>query len=429
MQNSKLVWTTVQRKVNDLIPYDKNPRRISTEKFNKLKKSLSKFNLVEIPAIDLDGRICAGHQRIKVLQLLGRGEEHIEVRVPNRKLTEDEYKQYMLTSNAVIGEWDFEKLKDFDVDMLLDVGFDQQELNSIWTKSVEVQDDDFDVDNEIKKIKNPSTKLGDVITLGRHKIICGDSTDPHVIKKLFESDKASMVYSDPIYNIKIDYNKGIGGKQSYGGSVVDNRSEAAYTELLRKSIINALSVTTKDAHIFYWSDQKYIWLIQTLYKELGIDNKRVCLWVKNGHNPTPTVAFNKCYEPCTYGTIGSPYLSQEKQNLTEVLNKEIGTGNDMLSDIGDIWTAKRLSGKDYEHATSKPPKLHEKAILRCTKPGDIILDSFLGSGSTLIAGEQLQRTVYGIELEPVFCDVVIKRWEKLTGRKAQVKRDEKTQEG
>lgn len=429
MQNSKLVWTTVQRKVNDLIPYDKNPRRISTEKLSKLKKSLSKFNLVEIPAIDLDGRICAGHQRIKVLQLLGRGEEHIEVRVPNRKLTEDEYKQYMLTSNAVIGEWDFEKLKDFDVDMLLDVGFDKQELNSIWTKSVEVQDDDFDVDNEVKKIKNPSTKLGDVITLGRHRIICGDSTDPHVIKKLFESYKASMVYSDPIYNIKIDYNKGIGGKQSYGGSVDDNRSEAAYTELLRKSIINALSFTTKDAHIFYWSDQKYIWLIQTLYKELGIDNKRVCLWVKNGHNPTPTVAFNKCYEPCTYGTIGSPYLSREKQNLTEVLNKEIGTGNDMLSDIGDIWTAKRLSGKDYEHATSKPPKLHEKAILRCTKPGDIILDSFLGSGSTLIAGEQLQRTVYGIELEPVFCDVIIKRWEKLTGLKAQVKRDEKTQEG
>ena len=187
----------------------------------------------------------------------------------------------------------------------------------------------------------------------------------------------------------------------------------------------SLSVAKKDLHIFYWSDQRYIWLMQTLYQELGISNKRVCLWVKNGHNPTPTSAFNKCYEPCTYGTKGSPYLSTDKQNLNEVLNKEIGTGNEMLDQIGDIWAVKRLSGKEYEHATSKPPKLHEKAILRCTRPGDVILDSFLGSGSTLIAGEQLKRRVYGIELEPVFCDLVIKRWEKLTGLKATVNRDEK----
>jgi DNA modification methylase len=141
------------------------------------------------------------------------------------------------------------------------------------------------------------------------------------------------------------------------------------------------------------------------------------LWVKNGHNPTPQVAFNKCYEPCIYGTIGSPYLSKKEQGLTEIMNKDISTGNESLDDI-NLWTAKRLSSKDYSHATSKPTELHEKAIRRCTRPGDIILDSFGGSGSTLIAGEQLKRKVYVVELEPIFCDLIVKRYEKLTGKKA-----------
>ena len=420
-----LIWHTEKRVVDDLLPSPKNPRVMSDKTMEDLKKSLRKFNLVEIPAIDLDGKICAGHQRIRALQVLGRGKEEIEVRVPNRKLTEEEYKRYMLTSNAVIGDWDFEKLKDFDLDLLVDIGFDRLELDNIWAKDTEVEDDDFDVEKEVKKIREPKTKLGDVIALGKHKIICGDSTDPKVVQKLFGDEKTSMIYSDPIYNIGVDYDKGIGGKRGYGGKVEDNRKEEAYRDLIKRSMVNALSVAKKDLHIFYWSDQRYIWLMQTLYQELGISNKRVCLWVKNGHNPTPTSAFNKCYEPCTYGTKGSPYLSTDKQNLNEVLNKEIGTGNEMLDQIGDIWAVKRLSGKEYEHATSKPPKLHEKAILRCTRPGDVILDSFLGSGSTLIAGEQLKRRVYGIELEPVFCDLVIKRWEKLTGLKATVNRDEK----
>jgi len=137
------------------------------------------------------------------------------------------------------------------------------------------------------------------------------------------------------------------------------------------------------------------------------------------------VAFNKCYEPCIYGTRGSPHLSEEKLDLNEVLNKEITTGNTMLDEIGDVWIAKRLAHKEYEHATSKPPNLHEKAILRCTSPGNIILDSFLGSGSTLIAGEQLKRRVFGVEQEPIFCDLIIKRWEYLTGRKAETIQYEK----
>jgi len=422
---TSLVWLTVIRKVNDLIPYSKNPRKISKEQMENLKKSLKKFGLAEIPCIDTDNKIIAGHQRIKALQLLGQGEEMIDVRIPNRKLTQEEYDQYLITSNAVTGEWDFELLKDFDLDLLTDIGFDANLLTNIWDDDVSLKDENFDVEKELSKIKTPKTKPGDIIELGSHKLICGDSTNPETLKILFGKEKASMIYSDSVYNINLDYNKGLGGKQNYGGEVIDKRTDEEYKEFLRQSLVAALTVTKPDCHVFYWNTEQQIWIVQTLYRELGISNKRVCLWVKNGHNPTPQVAFNKCYEPCIYGTIGSPYLSKKEQGLTEIFNKDITTGNDSLDEI-NIWTAKRVSSKEYSHATTKPVELHEKAIRRCTKPGDIILDSFGGSGSTLIAGEQLKRKVYLIELEPVFCDLIIKRYEKLTGKKARlINQDEK----
>ena len=422
---TSLVWLTVIRKVNDLLPYSKNPRKISKEQMENLKKSLKKFGLAEIPCIDTDNKIIAGHQRIKALQLLGQGEEMIDVRIPNRKLTQEEYDQYLITSNAVTGEWDFELLKDFDLDLLTDIGFDANLLTNIWDDDVSLKDENFDVEKELSKIKTPKTKPGDIIELGSHKLICGDSTNPETLKILFGKEKASMIYSDSVYNINLDYNKGLGGKQNYGGEVIDKRTDEEYKEFLRQSLVAALTVTKPDCHVFYWNTEQQIWIVQTLYRELGISNKRVCLWVKNGHNPTPQVAFNKCYEPCIYGTIGSPYLSKKEQGLTEIFNKDITTGNDSLDEI-NIWTAKRVSSKEYSHATTKPVELHEKAIRRCTKPGDIILDSFGGSGSTLIAGEQLKRKVYLIELEPVFCDLIIKRYEKLTGKKARlINQDEK----
>ena len=420
---NKLFWHTERRKINNLLPYSKNPRSISDKQMNDLKRSLRKFNLVEIPAIDVDGKIVAGHQRVRALRILGRGEELIEVRIPNRKLTQKEFDQYNISSNFLSGDWDFEKLKSFDLDLLLDVGFDKSELADIWNEHLGVENDNFDEENELAKIKVPKTKLGDLIELGPHKIICGSSTEPVTIKRLFGKNSAAMIYSDPPFNLGIDYNSGIGGKRNYGGDVNDKRTDDEYKDFIKKSLKCALSVAKDDVHVFYWSDQSYIWLIQTLYRELGIASKRVCLWLKNSQNPVPSVAFNKCYEPCTYGVRGKPFIAPKIQNLNEVLNKELTTGNSLLEetlDHLDVWMVKRLSGKDYEHATSKPPKLHEKAIRRCTRPGDIIFDSFLGSASTLIAAEQLKRRVFGVELEPAFCDLAIKRYEMLTRNKAKI---------
>ena len=420
----KLEWKTIKKTVNELVPQKINPRMITDKQMSDLTRSLKKFNLVEIPAVDLNGQILAGHQRIKSLKILGRGDELIDCRVPNRKLTEKESKEYLIASNKLGGDFDYELLKSFDFETLEFAGFSQIELGELWDKEKEVADDEFDVDNELKKIKDPITKLGNVIHLGNHKIICGDSTKQETLDKLFGKEKASLIYSDPIYNISVNYSGGIGGHSDYGGNVNDTRSFEEYKKFLKDSMECALSVSEKDTHVFYWCDQIYIGVVQDLYRSLGIENKRVCLWLKNNQNPVPSVAFNKAYEPVVYGVRGKPFLA-DINNLNEVLNKELSTGNNLLDEINDIWMAKRLSAKDYEHATSKPPQLHEKAIKRCTKPNGIILDSFLGSGSTLIAGEALGRRIYGCELEPQFCDLIVRRYEKLTGRKAVYEKDKK----
>ena len=404
-----LSWTTVQKTVNELVPQITNPRTITDKQMEALKQSLEKFNLVEIPAIDFDGTILAGHQRIKALQLLGRGTELIDVRLPNRKLSTEESDQYLIGSNKLGGDWDFELLKDFDFDMLVDSGFEKLELTEFWDKKKEVEDDDFDEAKELKKITTPTTQLGDIIHLGKHKVMCGDSTNPDNLKRLLGNEKASMIYSDPVYNIDIDYNGGIGGKQNYGGDVYDTRSEQEYYDFLSKALEVSLAVSEEDTHVFYWCDQVYIGYLQDIYRKQGLVNKRVVLWLKNNQNPVPMVAFNKVYEPCVYGVRGKPYLNSGLTTNNEVMNQELGTGNELFDQVNDIWTAKRLSGKDYEHATSKPITLHTKAIKRCTKPNDIIIDSFLGSGSTLLCAEQLDRRVYGCELEPAFCDLIIKR--------------------
>ena len=425
MNNTQLTWHTESRKVDSLLPHKKSPRKISKEQAERLKKSLEKYGLVEIAAIDLDGTILAGHQRMKALQLMGQGDTMVDVRVPNRKLTDNEAETYLIGSNAIHGEWDFDLLKGFEMDLLIDLGFDQKELDDIWNKEMKKE---FDVEKELKEIKKAKTNLGDIIYLGNNRLICGDSTKSETLERLFGDERASMIMSDPIYNISIDYNKGIGGKQAYGGMVNDSKTDEEYKTFLKSSMEAALTVTKPDAHVFYWSDETYIWLIQTLYRELGITNKRVCLWLKNSQNPVPSVAFNKCYEPCTYGVRGNPPLTKGVTKLNEVLNADMTTGNELLQQVHDfftIWPEARLSSKDYEHSTMKPPALYEKAIRRCSKAGDIILDSFNGSGSNLIAAQRLGRRVYAVEIEPKFCDLTIKRFEAETGLKAKVIRNEK----
>lgn len=422
MPKTKLKWTTIKRKVNNLVPYNGNPRVMSEKQIEDLKKSLIKFNLVEIPAIDLDSKILAGHQRIKILQLLGRGEELIEVRSPNRKLTKQEYEQYLLTSNAVRGDWNYDLLRDFETDLLLDIGFSDEELSHLWDDALDVEDDEFFVEKELEKIKTTDIKRGDIFALGQHKLICADSTNSVLVKKLVGKKLVNFINTDLPYNIGLNYSTGIGGKKNYGGRTNDNKTDEEYQKFIKQIISNSLVVAKPDCHAFFWCDEKYIGLLQKLYKQNGINQKRLCMWLKDNQNPTPQIAFNKVTEFCLYGTRGSPYLSNKVKNFNEILNKEVGTGNRLIDDILDmlnIWLVKRLPGIEYEHPTEKPPTLYEKALRRCSKPGDIILDLCAGSGSLGIACEQLKRTAYLSEIEPIFCQLIINRYEKYANKKVK----------
>lgn len=156
--DEKLIWHNEKRKVNDLIPFKKNPRKISKKQIEDLKKSLEKFNLVEIPAIDTNNKIIAGHQRLKILQILGRGEEEIDVRMPNRKLTDEEFEEYNIRSNKNTGEWDYNLLADLDEDLLKLVGFEEQELEKHFLDDFD--DDAFNFDYKFGTI-NAWVRIGD----------------------------------------------------------------------------------------------------------------------------------------------------------------------------------------------------------------------------------------------------------------------------
>ncbi|MFA7309062.1 MAG: DNA methyltransferase [Patescibacteria group bacterium] len=410
-------WHTEKRKVSDLVPYSKNPRTLSAQQKKDLTKSITKFDLVEIPAINLDNTVIAGHQRLFILRELGRGEELIDVRVPSRLLDQKEFDEYLLRSNRNTGSWNFDLLKEFDTEFLLDIGFDDTDLSSIWDDVLELEDDSFNEEEEIEKALTTDIQSGDLFQLGNHRLLCGDSTDMEAVQKLVGETRVHMVYCDSPYNISLDYNKGIGGKANYGGAVNDSLSDDAFRLFTKQTLGNALGVAQKDTHLFWWCDERYVGMVQSVYEELGIKYQRTCLWIKNGINPTPQIAFSKLYEPCVYGTVGKPYLSDKHTKFAEILNTEVGIGNATLDDVADlidIWLVKRDASDDYNHPTQKPLTLHERPLMRCTKIGDTVLDLFGGSGSTLLACEQLKRVAYLIEQSPVFCQLIINRWENLT---------------
>lgn len=413
--SSKKQLEIVSVPINELKVAQYNPRKWDKGAIDQLTESIKRFGLVDPILVNSSPKrkniTIGGHFRLKIAKDLG----YTEVPVVFLNLSEEQEKELNLRLNRNTGDWDFEMLKDFDINLLLDVGFDDSDLSIIWDEALGVENDNFKTRKELEKAKkNPQTKEGEMFQLGKHRLLCGDSTDPNVLQKLLGETKIDMIYADGPYNISLDYERGLGGKKNYASQKVDdNKTYEDYRIFLEKTLQNGLKHCKKDAHIFYYCDQNYIGLLQDLYQKNGIKNQRVCLWIKNNANPTPQVAFSKQYEPCVYGTIGKPFLSEKSLNFTEILNPEIGTGNrtiDDITDLLDIWLIKRLPTTEYLHPTEKPCTLHERPLKRCTKPADTVLDLFGGSGSTLIACEQLGRKSFLVEKDPAFCDVIIARY-------------------
>lgn len=410
---AKILWRIEKRKVKDLIPADYNPRKIGEKEKADLSESIEQYGAV-IPLVinagKRDNRLIGGHQRLGIY--IDRGMEEVDVMVPDRELTLEEEMRLNLRLNKNLGEWDEEKLQDLNVEMLLEVGFGDEELSNIFD-NVEILEDEGLLKRAIEKAQRETTvKLGDLYELGNHRLFCGDARDEKNVEKLMGDKKANMIYCDPPYNIGLDYSKGVGtvGKEDY----------FAFIETTVRNILKFSNL--KNLHAFYWCDERYIWLMQSIFAKVGLDNKRVCFWVKNNASPTPQIAFNKVYEPCVYATKGRPFLNPNYRNLNEIMNKEIGTGNEVIDDIMEIfniWIMKRDTPQEYEHPTQKPIALHEKPLKRCTAPGDLVVDLFGGSGSTLMACEQINRRCFMMEIDPVFCQTIINRWEEYANRKAK----------
>src|SRR3989338_2939866 len=413
-----------QVNIKDLKPVTYNPRKWDDKIISDMKESISRFGLVD-PLIvngapDRKNIVIGGHLRLKVATLLGFTEiPVVYLHIPDI----EREKELNLRLNKNVGDWDVELLKALDTDLLLDVGFTPDELNSFFDDVLELTDDGFDVEEELSKITAPESKPGDLYELGEHRLLCGDAFKSADVAKLMGSDKAHTIFCDPPYNIALDYRKGIGtnGKYTQEKLVNDNKGTVEYGKFIEDSLKNALAVSHPDIHVFFWCDERYVWLLQQLYEKHGVKNRRLCLWVKNNFDPTPQVAFNKVIELCVYGTRGSPTLNPNIKNVSEILNKEvnsIGSYDDIMS-IVQLWLVKRDATTDYEHPTQKPITLCEKPIKRCSAPGEIILDLFGGSGSTLIAAEQLKRRAFLTEIDPTFCDLIIRRYEQFTGNHAK----------
>jgi len=407
----------------DLKSASYNPRIHDDEALEQLKKSLQQHGFVEPVLLNSAPKryntIIGGHMRIKAAQMMGMKKvPAVYVCITDMK----KEKALNLRLNRVHGAWSFEDLKHFDIDLLLDTGFDASDLDQIWADALSIEDDGFNVEEAVLAIKMPQAKFGEIYQLGNHRISCNDATDLIAVQALVGNERMDMVTLDPVYGIGLDYNKGVSTKGKYAGSERDQLKGEEYRAFLKTSIENAMVVSKEDLHFFCWNDQRHIGIVQSLFEEVGLSNKSVCFWVKNNFSPVMGIAWNKSYEACMYGTRGKPYLNPDIRNLTEVLNKGVDPGNrqlDDITDLFDLWLVKRLNAQDYTHCTQKPIDVYEKPLRRCSKVGDNVLDLFSGSGTTLLACEQMKRRAFVTEKDPVFVDVCIRRYEEATGIKAK----------
>ena len=423
---NNLTWSSSKRKVKDLLPASYNTRKMTENERRDLEDSIKEFGTVVPIVLNTGSRsnvLIGGHQRVSIYADLGI--EEIDVMIPSRELDDKEERTLNLRLNKNTGSWNEEMLKGMDMNLLLEVGFGDEDLQALFD-DVDVIDDEFNIEKVLKETKVARVKPGEIWQLGDHRLLVGDSASLEQVQKLMGSGLADVIYADPPYNIGLDYSKGVSTTGKYEGSYTgkkDSKKDSVYASFIDSSIKTALTIAKPNAHIFYWCDERYIWLIQTLFCQNDIENKRVCLWIKNNFNMTPQVAFNKAYEPCVYGTIGKPFLNRNITNSNELLNKEIGSGNQVHEEILDIitlWLEKRDNAQSYEHPTQKPVTLNEKPLKRCSAPGHIVFSGFAGSGSDLIACQQLNRKWRGVEQDLIFATVILDRWEAFTNKKAKL---------
>lgn len=390
--------------ITKLVPYVNNARTHSPEQINKLRSSLREFGFINPVIIDRDFGVIAGHGRI-----LAAKEEGI-TEVPcvfADHLTEAQKKAYIIADNrmAMDAGWDEELLRveiealqadAFDLSL---TGFDEKELSDLFKDDADVQEDDFDVDAELEK---PTfSKSGDVWTLGRHRLICGDSTKAETFEILMQGRKANLVVTDPPYNVNYE---GTAGKIKN-----DNLADEKFYQFLFDAFSNIEKVMADDASIYVFHADTEGLNFRKAFNDAGFYLSGCCIWKKPslvlGRSP-----YQWQHEPCLYGWKKSgkhQWYADRKQTT--------------------IWEFEKTK-KNTDHPTMKPIPLLAYPIQNSSMSNTLILDPFGGSGSTLIACEQTDRSCYTIELDEKYCDVIVKRYIEQVGSAdgVSVERDGKT---
>ena len=390
--------------ITKLVPYVNNARTHSPEQITKLRASLREFGFINPVIIDRDFNVIAGHGRI-----LAAKEEGIK-EVPcvfADHLTEAQKKAYIIADNrmAMDAGWDeellrveIESLQGMDFDPLL-TGFDEKELAALFDDGIEAKEDDFDVDAELEK---PCfSRLGDVWTLGRHRLVCGDSTKPETYTMLMGETKANLVITDPPYNVNYE---GSAGKIKN-----DNMAGEKFYEFLLAAFKNMESVMATDASIYVFHADTEGLNFRRAFADAGFYLSGCCLWKKQslvlGRSP-----YQWQHEPVLYGW---------KKNGKH----QWYTGRKETT----IWEFDKPK-KNGDHPTMKPIPLLAYPIGNSSMANSVVLDPFGGSGSTLIACEQTDRICRTIELDEKFCDVIVNRYIEQVGSADDVSvlRDGKT---
>lgn len=377
--------------VDKLVPYQNNARTHSPEQINKLRSSLREFGFINPIIIDKDYGIIAGHGRL----LAAKEEGMTEVPcVFADHLTEAQKKAYIIADNrmALDAGWDEELLRveiealqaeAFDLAL---TGFDEKELSKLFDGGNDIEDDNFDADEELKK--PVFSKAGDIWRLGPHRLVCGDSTKAETYETLMEGKKANLVVTDPPYNVNYE---GTAGKIQN-----DNMASEKFFDFLFDAFSNMEKVMADDASIYVFHADTEGLNFRRAFDAAGFYLSGCCIWKKPslvlGRSP-----YQWIHEPCLFGWKKSgkhQWYSDRKQTT--------------------VWEFEK-SKKNTDHPTMKPIPLLSYPIANSSMSNTIVLDPFGGSGSTLIACEQMDRSCYTIELDEKYCDVIVRRYIEFRG--------------
>lgn len=403
--------------ISDLIPYINNAKIHTEDQVTRIASSIREFGFLNPVLIDANKNVIAGHGRIMAAKKLGLEEVPC---VYVEGLTDAQRKAYILADNrlAEMADWDMDLVKG-ELEELQELGFDI-ELTGF---DLELDEETETVEDELPEEVEARAKDGDIWELGEHRVICGDSTDPEVLEKLMQGEKADLLLTDPPYNVNYS-NKA-------GKIANDNLENSEFREFLKKAFNAAFSKIRGGAAFYIWHADTEGLNFRSAAEEAGLHVRQCIIWNKNGLILGRS-DYQWKHEPCLYGwKEGAAHyfvddrkqatvIEDAKPDLKKMKKEEL---RNLLEQIYSDKVSTTVINENKPlandmHPTMKPISLLARQIRNSTKQGWAVLDTFGGSGSTLMACEQLNRKCYTCELDPHYVDVILQRWENFTGKKA-----------